>query len=65
MVRLSVKVTFEGMEYEGTYLIIRTFEVPSYSMYLRTFEGTNEGTFVYLRFIRLLIGRELDHLQKS
>ena len=33
--------------YEGTYLIIRTFEVPSYSMYLRihTFEGTNEGTF--------------------
>ena len=25
--------------YEGTYLIIRTFEVPSYSMYLRTFEG--------------------------
>ena len=45
MVRLSVKVTFEGMEYEGTYLIIRTFEVPSYSMYLRTFEGTNEGTF--------------------
>ena len=33
--------------------------------YIRSFVSTNEGTFVYLRFIRLLIGRELDHLQKS
>ena len=43
---------------------IRTFD-SFHSIYIRSFVSTNEGTFVYLRFIRLLIGRELDHLQKS